>query len=220
MINPRPHTTLVGGMIANGKSAGYLGLSLAIVEAGSFLLMSAAVQQRTRKGRASGSAASHATPAPSAGPASKSGINRSEDAAMAVALFGGAALWAMDREFARALRRRHRRLCRRTSRPVRRILSPRADGARGGRPSISACRRRQAPAAYPQASGGPPSIACAGHRLAAAALLGLAPGGVYLATPVTRDAGGLLPRRFTLTGRTGRRSVFCGTVPRVAPGCR
>src|SRR5690349_1285478 len=30
--------------------------------------------------------------------------------------------------------------------------------------------------------------------------LGLAPGGVYRATPVTRGAGGLLPHRFTLTG--------------------
>jgi len=56
--------------------------------------------------------------------------------------------------------------------------------------------------------------------LRAPALLGLAPGGVYLATPVTRGAGELLPHRFTLTGRVGRRFVFCGTVPRVAPGCR
>jgi hypothetical protein len=54
----------------------------------------------------------------------------------------------------------------------------------------------------PAGSGGQPSNACAGHRLAAAALLGLAPGGVYRATPVTRDAGGLLPHRFTLTGHT------------------
>ena len=53
----------------------------------------------------------------------------------------------------------------------------------------------------PAGSGGQPSNACAGHRLAAAALLGLAPGGVYRATPVTRGAGGLLPHRFTLTGR-------------------
>src|SRR5215470_16409798 len=48
---------------------------------------------------------------------------------------------------------------------------------------------------------------------------GLAPGGVYRATPVTRGAGGLLPHRFTLTawprpeGPDRRRSVFCGTVP-------
>jgi len=56
------------------------------------------------------------------------------------------------------------------------------------------------------------------------ALLDLAPGGVYRAVPVTRNAGGLLHRRFTLTGDwpepVRRRSVFCGTVPRVAPGCR
>jgi hypothetical protein len=52
----------------------------------------------------------------------------------------------------------------------------------------------------------------------------LAPGGVYRAAAVTCGAGGLLHHRFTLTvgpatpGR--RRSVFCGTVPRVAPGRR
>jgi len=49
----------------------------------------------------------------------------------------------------------------------------------------------------------------------------LAPGGVYLAGRVTPAAGGLLHHRFTLTvRRTGRRSVFCGTVPRVTPGGR
>src|SRR5699024_12067257 len=47
----------------------------------------------------------------------------------------------------------------------------------------------------------------------------LAPGGVYRAAPVTRCAGGLLHHRFTLTARhAGRRSVFCGTFPRVTPG--
>jgi dipeptidyl aminopeptidase/acylaminoacyl peptidase len=81
----------------------------------------------------------------------------------------------------------------------RRPTASTVEGA-GRRPSISACRRRQAPAAYPQASGGPPSIACASRHLAAPTLLGLAPGGVYRATPVTRSAGGLLPHRFTLTG--------------------
>src|SRR3954470_11235255 len=51
------------------------------------------------------------------------------------------------------------------------------------------------------------------------ALSGLAPGGVYRAAPVTWSAGGLLHHRFTLTGRrSGRRSVLCGTVPRVTPG--
>ncbi|ALG06772.1 hypothetical protein AOZ06_07395 [Kibdelosporangium phytohabitans] len=39
-------------------------------------------------------------------------------------------------------------------------------------------------------------VACAGAR---GRPLGLAPGGVYLATPVTRGAGGLLHHRFTLT---------------------
>jgi len=67
------------------------------------------------------------------------------------------------------------------------------------RPSISACRCRQAPAAYPQASGGPP-LAPAQAEPLDPTLLGLAPGGVCRAIPVTRDAGGLLPRRFTLTG--------------------
>lgn len=49
----------------------------------------------------------------------------------------------------------------------------------------------------------------------------LAPGGVYLAGRVTPVAGGLLHHRFTLTRRrSGGRSVFCGTVPRVTPGGR
>ena len=54
----------------------------------------------------------------------------------------------------------------------------------------------------PASSGEQPSNACAGHRLATATVLGLAPGGVYRATPVTRGAGELLPHRFTLTGVT------------------
>ena len=44
-----------------------------------------------------------------------------------------------------------------------------------------------------------PSNACAGRPLARSTFLGLAPGGVYQATPVTRGAGELLPHRFTLT---------------------
>ena len=49
----------------------------------------------------------------------------------------------------------------------------------------------------------------------------LAPGGVCLATTVARRAGGLLHHRFTLTaGRSRRRSVFCGTFPRVTSDCR
>jgi len=50
-------------------------------------------------------------------------------------------------------------------------------------------------------------------------LSGLAPDEVYRADRVTAVAGGLLPHRFTLTaGRSPRRSAFCGTVSRVAPG--
>jgi hypothetical protein len=54
-------------------------------------------------------------------------------------------------------------------------------------------------------------------RAAHALLLGLAPGGVCLAGPVTRAAGELLPHLFTLTVTA---DCFCGTVHRVAPpGC-
>src|SRR5438876_1658879 len=56
-------------------------------------------------------------------------------------------------------------------------------------------------------------------------LFGLAPGGVCLAPPVTRETGALLPHRFTLTlrggSRPGERSAFCCTCrPRPAPGPR
>src|SRR4051812_39718194 len=50
----------------------------------------------------------------------------------------------------------------------------------------------------PAGSGGPPSNACAAPG---GEPLGLAPGGVYRAAPVTRGAGGLLHHRFTLTSR-------------------
>ena len=48
-------------------------------------------------------------------------------------------------------------------------------------------------------------------------LFGLAPGGVYLAAPIARGTGELLPRLFTLTlwnrhnGHSTGRYVFCGT---------
>lgn len=54
---------------------------------------------------------------------------------------------------------------------------------------------------------------CSGERN----LFGLAPGGVYLSTPITRGTGELLPRLFTLTlwNRRSRHStgryLFCGT---------
>ena len=51
-------------------------------------------------------------------------------------------------------------------------------------------------------------------------LLALLRVGFYLAIPVTRNAGALLPHRFTLTTRTGGGFVFCGTVPRVTSDCR
>ena len=71
----------------------------------------------------------------------------------------------------------------------------------------------------PADSDGPSSSICAGTRRHP---FDLAPGGVYLAAAVARDAGGLLHHRFTLTDRDEhyRRSVFCGTFPRVTPGGR
>lgn len=49
------------------------------------------------------------------------------------------------------------------------------------------------------------------------ALLGLAPGGVYRATPVTRGAGGLLPHRFTLTVPDGNGGLFSVALSRGSP---
>src|SRR5919112_4975169 len=51
-------------------------------------------------------------------------------------------------------------------------------------------------------------------------LSGLAPGGVCLATAVSRRAGGLLHHRFTLTSdpRTGGGLFSVALIPRVAPG--
>ena len=107
----------------------------------------------------------------------------------------------------------------RMSRPVGRVLSPRASRRHGGRPSISDCRCRPPRAVYPRTrAGSPRSPAQAPERP-----LDLAPGGVCQAAPVTRGAGGLLHRRFTLAAApraARRRSVFCGTFPRVTPGGR
>jgi hypothetical protein len=75
--------------------------------------------------------------------------------------------------------------------------------AAGRRPSLSGCRCRQPPAAYPQASDGPSSSACAGGRRTGLPL-GLAPGGVYRAARVASGAGGLLHHRFTLTATADR----------------
>src|SRR6267154_1126091 len=83
--------------------------------------------------------------------------------------------------------------------------------SRGG--GVAAEPSRQA--TDPGALGGPPK---------GAPLFGLAPCGVYQAAPVTRGTGGLLPHRFTLTGRENtppsRRFVFCGTfLPVTGTGC-
>ena len=87
------------------------------------------------------------------------------------------------------------------SRPVSRVLFP---GAL--RRSRSATIHLGVPlparsSGLPAGSGGQPSNACAPppHECGRQ-LLDLAPGGVYRAVPVTRDAGGLLHHRFTLTG--------------------
>ena len=104
---------------------------------------------------------------------------------------------------------------RRTSRPVRRILCP----AVLRPPAAIIHLGLPLPAGscgLPAGSGEQPSNACAGHHLAAVTLLGLAPGGVYQATPVTRGSGELLPHRFTLTGpKTG--GLFSVALSRGSP---
>jgi len=70
------------------------------------------------------------------------------------------------------------------------------------RPSISVCRRRQTPAAYPQASGGPPSIACAGRHPWVAALLALLRAGF---TEPPRSPGVLVGSYPTVSPLPGRR---------------
>src|SRR5690348_7213484 len=72
------------------------------------------------------------------------------------------------------------------------------------RPSIWTHRHRVPRAAYPQARASSPRTPARPHTRCG--LLGLASGGVCLATPVTRDAGALLPHRFTLT--TARVAVY------------
>jgi hypothetical protein len=89
---------------------------------------------------------------------------------------------------------------RRASWPVSRILFRAAAAkptAARRRPSIWTHRCRVPRAAYPQARASGPRTPARPHR--GCGLLGLASGGVCLATPVTRNAGALLPHRFTLT---------------------
>src|SRR6478609_3260500 len=105
----------------------------------------------------------------------------------------------------------------RTGWPVGRVLY-----AEAWRPSIYDGRCRPPPAIYPRTRAGSPRT-CAHPVPGGAELLDLAPGGVCLAGGVAPVAGGLLHRRFILSAHHrggGRRSVFCGTVPQVAPGGR
>ena len=95
-----------------------------------------------------------------------------------------------------------------TSRPVSRILSD------GDHPS-EAHRCRRAPATYPETSREQRSDGFRGQRTG---LLGLAPGGVYRAAPVTRRTGGLLHHRFTLTRPLGRAVCSLWHCPAGHPG--
>src|SRR5919112_6685835 len=97
--------------------------------------------------------------------------------------------------------------------PVGRVLSsPTSPWARGDHPSRTAVAgglvrstRELGRAALRRLRGGAP-LAQPSARLPEPAdgrPLDLAPSGVYRAVPVTRDAGGLLHHRFTLTGTPG-----------------
>src|SRR2546430_12514709 len=66
----------------------------------------------------------------------------------------------------------------------------------------------------PTGSGEQPSNACA--TTPRCGLLGLASGGVCLAIPVTRNAGALLPHRFTLTTNEGG-GLFSVALSRESP---
>ena len=130
--------------------------------------------------------------------------------------------------FSGPVRRRRRPTARRNAPPVsagaRTAEAPAgADESTCTPGSVAARRYRRGGgdhSSWPAVAGG---LARPTRRLGRAALgrllRGLAPGGVCRAAAVARGAGGLLPHRFTLTGR-GRRSVLCGTVPRVTPGGR
>src|SRR5579875_352544 len=110
--------------------------------------------------------------------------------------------------------KRRARWRRRTSRPVSRVLCLDVLHVER-RPSISTCRHRQALAVYPQTRAGRPRTpAQAGEP----ALLDLAPSGVYRAAAVTRNAGGLLHRRFTLTGARAPAVCFLWHCPAGRPG--
>jgi hypothetical protein len=106
----------------------------------------------------------------------------------------------------------------RASRCVSRILFPGALRRPVRRPSISACRRRQAPAAYPQARAGSPRTPAQART--DRALLALLRVGF---TEPPRSPGVLVVSYTTVSPLPEpqlRRSAFCGTFPRLTPGCR
>jgi hypothetical protein len=97
--------------------------------------------------------------------------------------------------------------------------------------SVLPCRYRRGNSGHPSTDAVADALQRPTRALGRAALKralsGLAPGGVYLASPVTREAGGLLHHRFTLTWSPpcetqdhARRSVLCGTGLRVTPSGR
>jgi len=106
---------------------------------------------------------------------------------------------------------------RRTSRPVSRVLyltlARPVAAIHLGLPSPTGSSD------LPAGSGGPPSIAYANPLVSQGILLDLAPGGVYRAAPIARNAGGLLHRRFTLTGhwRTNAGGLFSVALSRGSP---
>ncbi len=103
---------------------------------------------------------------------------------------------------------------RRVGRLLSRILS--------GLPRMTISLGRPSPDAssdLPGGRGGPGRPARGPSPGPSAPLFGLAPDGVYLAGPVTRPAGELLPHRFTLTTALPPwRFAFCCTLPTRLPG--
>ena len=99
----------------------------------------------------------------------------------------------------------------RSEQPISRILFPVRVTPAGQRSFICGCRLPDTSCDLPGSLGGPPSNA---------PLFGLAPGGVCIASPVTRGTGALLPHRFTLTRKQTNpfdsgRYTFCCTFLRV-----
>src|SRR5262249_11584487 len=119
-------------------------------------------------------------------------------------------------EAPRSGRNRRSEPIQRTSRPVGRVLS----FTRGERAIIHlGLSLPTVSCGLPAGSGGPPSGACAAGTRGAWPPFDLAPGGVYLAVPVTRRAGGLLHHPFTLTGGLGPSAVcFLWHCPAGHPG--